>query len=67
MNMDPVTAALSQAWLQAMSRIQNQPVPQLTAPEPPRTMVDLFERVLRHADPQAADPQSAGKVVDRLV
>jgi hypothetical protein len=61
--MDPVTAALSQAWLQAVSRIQNQPAPELSASEPPKTMVDVFERVLRHADPQPG----AGKVVDRLV
>jgi hypothetical protein len=61
--MDPVTAALSQAWLQAVSRIQNQPMPGSTGPAEPKTLVDVFERMLRHTDPQAG----AGKVVDRLV
>jgi hypothetical protein len=64
--MDPVTAALSQAWLQAASRIQSQPTAQPPRQEPPKTLVDVFERVLRHADPLAGNV-SSGRLLDRLV
>jgi len=62
--MDPVTAALSQAWLQAASRIVLQP----TAPQDsaPKTLVDVFERVLRHAVPPPAAYSTSGRTVDRL-
>jgi hypothetical protein len=63
--MDPVTAALSQAWLQAASRIESQP----TAEPPqgaPKTLVDVLERVLRHAEPDAGNVKST-HLVDRLV
>jgi hypothetical protein len=62
--MDPVTAALSQAWLQAASRIQSQPT--ADPPQgPPKTLVDVFERVLRNADSDAINVNS-GHLVDRL-
>jgi hypothetical protein len=61
--MDPVTAALSQAWLQAVSRIASQPTAQQQSA--PKTLVDVFERVLRHAGPPAANI-TMGRIVDRL-
>jgi hypothetical protein len=64
--MDPVTAALSQAWLQAVSRIESQPTAQPNEPGPPQTMVDVFVRVLRNADPQTGSANGAGRVLDRL-
>ena len=63
--MDPVTAALSQAWLQTASRIISQPTADPSQGEP-KTLVDVFERVLRHADP-AAGKVASGHLVDRLV
>jgi hypothetical protein len=64
--MDPVTAALSQAWLQAASRIISQPTAQAPQGGPPKTLVDVFERVLRHADPLPGNINS-GRLLDRLV
>ena len=64
--MDPVTAALSQAWLQAASRIASQLTAQSPPEGTPKTLVDVFERVPRNADPSAGNINS-GRLLDRLV
>jgi hypothetical protein len=65
--MDPVTAALSAAWLQAVSRIQSQPAVDPPQPEPPKTMTDVMERVLRNAAPDTPRLDRPGALLNRLV
>jgi hypothetical protein len=70
--MDITSAALTNAWLQAVSRIQSQQTPGPPVPREERTMTDVIEGVLRSGgldsqDPQWEDPSHPGHVVDRTV
>jgi hypothetical protein len=70
--MDVGSAALSNAWLQAVARIQSQLPPQpQPVPRNERMLTDVIEAVLRRGkfDPPVAeqlDPNRPGRLVDRL-
>ena len=69
--MDVATTALTNAWLQAVWRVQyaRDQQPQIAQDE--RTMTDVMERALRAGGPDSNEPQwdpsRPGSRVDRLV
>ncbi len=65
--MDPVTAQLSAAWLQAVSRIQSQATADPAQPAPVKTLTDVMELILRHAAPETPRIDRPGAVLNRLV
>jgi hypothetical protein len=69
--MDITSAALANAWLQAVARIQSQQTPGPPVPRDEQTMTNVIESALRHGtldsrDPQWQDPSRPGQVVDRV-
>ena len=69
--MDITSAALTNAWLQAVARIQSQQTPGPPVPRAEQTMTNVIESALRHGtldsrDPQWKDPSGPGLLVDRL-
>ena len=70
--MDVASTALSNAWLQAVARIQSERTQPAPVPRDERTLTDVIEDALRRGnfevhEPQAANPSRPGAVVDRLV
>jgi hypothetical protein len=65
--MDAVSANLTAAWLQAVSRIQAQGTVDPAQRQPPQTMTDVMEQTLRNAAPQSMPIDGAGAVLNRLV
>jgi hypothetical protein len=67
--MDVGSAALSNAWLQAVARIQSQQPPQPPVPRAERMLTDVIEGVLRRGtfEPSLAERlDPTGRLVDRL-
>jgi hypothetical protein len=70
--MDPVSTALANAWLDAVSRIQSERTPPSQSSSEGRTLTDVIESGLRGAGAQRIEPVrseqgSQGLHVDRLV
>jgi hypothetical protein len=70
--MDAISTALTNAWLDAVRRVQSaQPQSQPVARDE-RTLTDAMEAALRHGgldskDAQWVDPAAPGQVLDRSV
>jgi hypothetical protein len=70
--MDIRSTALSNAWLEAVARIQAQRSERPPVPRDERTLTHAIERMLRHGsldplDAEWVDPTRPRQLVDRLV
>jgi hypothetical protein len=69
--MDIASTTLTNAWLQAVARVQSQRVFGARVAAAERTITDVIERALRSGgldsqDPQWVDPTRPGQLVDRV-
>ena len=70
--MDAISTALTNAWLEAVRRVQSaRPLPQPVARDE-RTLTDAMEAALRHGgldsqDATRVEPTAPGQLVDRRV
>jgi hypothetical protein len=70
--MDAISIALTNAWLEAVRRVQSARPPVPPVAHDDRTLTDAMEAALRHggldpADAHWVDPVAPGRLLDRQV